>query len=192
MMFATAEPTSLEQSKLASLEEMQAMEAENKLIEFSDGIWEEQAVTSIDHSRIGTKLLIKLGVFVETHGLGEVYGPDLSYVLQGEGPSAGKIRLPDVSFVKKDRVQRDLTGYYYLSPDLAVEIISHTERAGKVATKLQEYQAAGVAQIWLIYPSSQEVIVHAGPDVQVYEIEDTLTGGDLFPGFELSLKTLFE
>lgn len=172
--------------------DVQARSQEDKLIEISRGQWEESTIASPEHGRIGMKVGALIFNHATTNQLGEVYGADTTYVLEGSPGKVITMRLPDVSFVKAERVQRVAEGYYYLAPDLAVEIISSTERPGKVAQKLQDYLKAGVQQAWLIYPKDQEVLVYT-PDghTAVYGIEDSIPGGDLLPNFSLPVKTIF-
>jgi Uma2 family endonuclease len=58
--------------------------------------------------------------------------------------------------------------------------------------KLRDYFAAGVRQVWYVYPDAREVRVYASPEqfttVGQHEI---LNGGDVLPGFSLDLQRLF-
>ena len=46
--------------------------------------------------------------------------------------------------------------------------------------------------VWYVYPESQSAIAYTSPD-QFTEIgaDGVLSGGDVLPGFELSLRRLF-
>lgn len=103
------------------------------------------------------------------------------------------MRLPDVSFVAAARVQRITEGYYYLAPDLAVEIISPSERPGKIHKKLGDYFRSGVRQVWLVYPEKKQVVIHQ-PDgtATTYSEHDTLSGAEVLPAFTLDIKSLFQ
>lgn len=132
-----------------------------------------------------------MGAFVEEKGLGAVYTPDTVFVLEGEPDNIITMRRPDGAFVRADRVQHIFEGYYYLAPDLAVEIISASERPGKTARKLNDYQRSGVREVWQVYPEAGEVLVYRRNKVRVYGVEDTLSGSEVLPDFELPLKSLF-
>ncbi len=165
----------------------------DKLIEISEGQWEQQTVASPEHARIGLKLGAKLLAFVEAQGLGEVYGADASFVLEGTPDNIITMRLPDVSFVAAARVQRITEGYSYLAPDLAVEIISPSERPGKIHKKLGDYFRSGVRQVWLVYPEKKQVVIHQ-PDgtATTYSEQDTLSSPEVLPDFTLDIKSLFQ
>jgi len=48
------------------------------------------------------------------------------------------------------------------APDIAVEVISPTERTGDTRRKVLAYLKFGVREIWQIYPVTREVLVYAG------------------------------
>ena len=78
-------------------------------------------------------------------------------------------------------------------PELAVEIISLTNRADEVAEKLEEYYKAGVRLVWVVYPGQSKVYAYTSTtDVRVLAPGDELDGGDVLPGLRLPLRELFE
>jgi Uma2 family endonuclease len=58
--------------------------------------------------------------------------------------------------------------------------------------KLRDYFAAGVRLVWYIDPRSRTARAYTSPD-KGEELTDqgSLSGGDVLPGFELSLSDLF-
>ncbi len=61
-------------------------------------------------------------------------------------------------------------------------------------TKLGEYFAAGVRQVWIVYPTQEQVHVHVYESISKMKIltqADVLDGGDIVPGFRLLLADLF-
>jgi Uma2 family endonuclease len=78
-------------------------------------------------------------------------------------------------------------------PDLAVEVISPTNRAPEVLEKIHEYFAAGVRLVWLVYCEPRQVYVYRSPvSIQVLTPQDTLDGEDVIPGFSLTVAKLFD
>ena len=78
-------------------------------------------------------------------------------------------------------------------PDLAIEIISLTNSADEVADKLEEYFKAGVRQVWVVYPRHSKVYDYSSTTaVRVLAPGDELDGGDVLPGFRLSVTDLFD
>ena len=77
-------------------------------------------------------------------------------------------------------------------PDLAVEIVSLTNSAYEVADKLEEYFKAGVRQVWIVYPRHSKVCVYTSTTAnRILAPGDELDGGDVLPGFHLSVTDLF-
>jgi Uma2 family endonuclease len=131
-----------------------------------------------------------LGSFVREHDLGIVVGADGVLKLLPQ-----QVRIPDVSFVSWQRLGgRALPAEPIprLAPDLVVEVISKGNTAEEMNLKLRDYFAAQVRQVWYVYPETKSVFVYKGPqEAVVLSAEATLDGGELLPGFQLSLKQLF-
>ena len=161
--------------------------------EIVNGEWiEKTEMAGQEHSLIGGNLFAALRQFVKQHRLGRGYGDNLNYVLEG---TPGKIitqRIPDVSFVAVDRAsERGEKGFYYLAPDLAVEIVSPSETKKDTVEKIADYLRFGTQQVWVIDPDTKQITVYfPNGSTQVYH--DTLLGGDVLPGFEVSIASLFE
>jgi Uma2 family endonuclease len=82
---------------------------------------------------------------------------------------------------------------YPIVPDLVVEVVSPTDRYSDINAKVQTYLRDGVRLIWVIDPQSRIVTIHA-PDLEnplVLHGDATLTGGEVLPGFQITLATLF-
>lgn len=112
-------------------------------------------------------------------------------------PHVDRERRPDVAFVSFERWARDRrvprSRSWAVVPDLAVEIVSPTNSADEVADKREEYFRSGVGQVWVIYPVHARVYVYASTtSVRILARADELDGGDVLPGFRLSLGELFD
>jgi len=79
-----------------------------------------------------------------------------------------------------------------MAPNLAVEILSEGNTPGEMERKLRDYFAAGVRLVWYIDPRSHTARTYTTPDkCEVLTEQGILSGGDVLPGFELSLAELF-
>jgi Uma2 family endonuclease len=77
-------------------------------------------------------------------------------------------------------------------PDLAVEIVSPSNRAAELQERVLDYFDAGIRLVWVIDPSSSTVTVYrAHADIRLLRGDDELDGGDVLPGFRLPLGELF-
>lgn len=125
--------------------------------------------------------------------VGYVWPADNGYTCFPDDPR--KLRKPDVSFVRRDRLPSDAASAAYLSiaPDLAVEIISPKDLADEIDQKVAEYIEAGVKLVWVVHPLAKAVRVHrAGGSVTWLSEGDELSGEEIIPGFRLSVGSLFD
>jgi len=142
---------------------------------------------------IATLLVGFLAPFVRAHRLGKILGEMIYRIDQAKDLQ----RRPDVSFVSHAlwpfhrRVPK--VAVWDMVPDMAIEIVSPSNTADHVQEKIHDYFTAGVRRVWVVYPRQQEVYVYASPaEIQVLQLGQELDGGDLIPGFRLSLAALFE
>jgi Uma2 family endonuclease len=107
-------------------------------------------------------------------------------------------RRPDIAFVSSERWPMDRPmslreDAWDVVPDLAVEVISPTERAWDLLDKVGEYFQAGVRLAWVVFPKHQCVYVYEAPDrIRVLSRLETLDGGAVLPGFQLPWNRLFD
>ncbi|MBZ0276873.1 MAG: Uma2 family endonuclease [Anaerolineae bacterium] len=168
-----------------------------KHLEIVDGSWvldtlayEDDYMTGEEHGRIEFQLILRLGNYVEGHDLGSVYPGDVDFVLDGTPEDIRLKRKPDVAFVAKARVRKS-KGYVYGAPDLAVEIVSPSQSRLEMVQKANEYLLHGAAQVWLVFPAQKRIEVHTADEAAVvYNVGDTLSGGDLLPGFALAVADI--
>ena len=124
--------------------------------------------------------------------LGIVLGPDGMMRL-----APGLVRIPDVSFISRRPIARwqsvPREPIPDLAPDLAVEVISRHNTRKEMDRKLQDYFAAGTRLVWFVYHSPRhEVRVYVKPEeFSVVRESETLDGGDVLPGFQLTVSDLF-
>lgn len=168
---------------------VRAEEKENVLCELVDGVLVEK-VMGYPESSLACELIFHLRSYLKEHNVG---------ILGGESGATrllpGLIRMPDVSFVSWERLKDPAAAaepILGVAPDLAVEVLSKGNTRGEMRQKLKEYFLAGVRLVWYVDPKAKTVRVFAAPDVVTTLGESqTLDGGDVLPGFELSLKELF-
>lgn len=159
-----------------------------KEYEIVNGQPEEKEMGSALHSGVGTRLIIRLGGFAEINKLGAVYGPDATFQV------GRNERLPDVSFISTARLPQEgePSTKWMLVPDLAVEIVSPNDLYTKVTSKIREYLAAGVKEVWLIEPELRIITMYRSlTDFTVLAENDELICESLLPGFRLKLSELF-
>jgi Uma2 family endonuclease len=143
------------------------------------------------HGNIAGNVFGLIWAFVKQQQLGRAYAAETGFLLSREPDT---VRAPDAAFVTASRVaaQTDKAGFFDGAPDLAVEVISPSETTEMVEAKLIDYLEAGTKLVWLIYPRTQTIIAYRSlTDVQIFTSADTLTSGDLLPGFAVPVQEIF-
>jgi Uma2 family endonuclease len=144
-------------------------------------------------TRVASVLNQYLGPFARAEGLGRV-DVEMLYRLDDVGDLE---RRPDVAFVSYQRwpLQRAVPedAAWDVVPDLAVEVVSPTDRAEASLDKVREYFEAGVRLVWVVYSKLRVVhVFDSFTTIRVLTRVDDLDGGEVVPGFRLPLATLFE
>ncbi len=163
---------------------------EDRLCELEDGILVEKPMGWYE-SILALLVARKIGNYLDDHDLGQVLGADGSLKILPR-----MVKIPDVSFVSWARFPKERLGRRpipALIPDLVVEVLSDTNTKKEMAMKLDRYFKAGVLLVWYIDPKSRSATAFTSPSdaVQVEEGGE-LDGGEVLPGFSLSLAWLFE
>jgi Uma2 family endonuclease len=149
-----------------------------------------------DHGFFAARVAFYLDAFASARSLGRVFGDMTAFKLEERGGGIEGARVPDASFVSFERLPPDAPIDVILSvvPDLAVEVISESEAYTDVLDKTGEYLDHGVTQVWHVIPKLREIRVFTAGDRAgaILTEADTLTGGDLLPGFEVPVKAIFD
>ncbi|MDQ3328581.1 MAG: Uma2 family endonuclease [Chloroflexota bacterium] len=144
-----------------------------------------------EHGVIVRVCMRLLDPYAVAHDLGEVFADGVGYTIHHD-PDV--VRIPDVSFVAKARVPQTGVpmGFWPFAPDLAVEIVSPTDRAEDVHSKVLEYLEAGTRLVWVLWPRDQRVTVYTSA-AAAYELDadGVLDGGDVLPGFRAEVSEMF-
>jgi len=145
-----------------------------------------EVVSNSEASEIAIRIAIKVGSYVEVHQLGRVTGADGGYKVSGED------YMPDVAFISNAKQpKRPNVAWNPLAPDLAVEVVSPTDRAAVIADKAVNYPLAGTL-LWYVFPDDKQVKVYEpGQPAKTLGIDDVLSGGKVLPGFKLAVKDIF-
>lgn len=143
--------------------------------------------TSIGHGYIAVTLIGML-LAAGLRKLGGIFESGTGFRMAN-----GNIRLPDVSFMRRERLSRFAWDTFGVgAPDLCVEIISPSERPGAISQKIGEYFESGAEQVWLLWPETECVTVYESlQKVRTYGPREELDGGNLLPGFRTRVHELF-
>ena len=165
---------------------------EDRALELVEGAIVEMSKPTWKHGVITMRLAVKIANHVDANELGEVTAADTGFVLARNSFGRDTVRGLDIAFVSKSRAPEPLEfTWYEMGPDLAVEVISPNNRAGDIHLKVMQLLNAGTRLVWLVYPESRTVVVHTASGATTLYENDTLSGGDVLPGFELRVGDIF-
>jgi Uma2 family endonuclease len=111
------------------------------------------------HGRIAARLVARLEQWLTDHDPGGECGVEAGFILERDPDT---LRGPDVYYVSAERLAAagDPNGYWEIAPDLAVEVISPSDRQSDWELKTAMYLAVGSRLVWLVFPDQHQVIAH--------------------------------
>lgn len=164
---------------------------ENTQAEWVDGevIMKDEATPQ--HERISIFLLALLTILNQTYGYGEVLGTQVAVRLAPQR----RRRVPDITFVAKERrhiiTEQRIEG----APDLIMEIVSPDSGQRDLVEKRAEYQRAGVREYWAISPRDRQVLALRLTSAGTYEPIALIDGAyhsGVIPGLWLNPDWLWQ
>jgi Uma2 family endonuclease len=157
----------------------------DRRFELIDGEIVEMSPT-FSHGELALELGVALRLFLRQTGLGRV-----STEARFNLPTAPfESRIPDVAVILQGHeIPADKPIPFM--PDLAVEIKSPTDSLRLLREKAHFYLQHGSRLVWLVLPEKRLIEVYTAADEFVLTESDTLTGGDVLPGFELAVSSIF-
>ncbi|MFP4440552.1 MAG: Uma2 family endonuclease [Chloroflexaceae bacterium] len=142
------------------------------------------------HGCGAVRLSTLIGNYADTHNLGDVV-TETGFIL---ACNPDVVRGPDLAFIAAARVpeESEWDNYFAGAPDLAVEIVSPSDNALDLRTKIGQYLAAGMHLIWVVYPTLKLIdIYRADKTATVLHAADTLDGETLLPGLHIPVAAIF-
>lgn len=137
-------------------------------------------------SLVAARIITLISMFLlQSKHKGHVTGEGGGYVIDGQ------VIAPDAAYIY-DLPAR--SGFEHTPPVLAVEVISDPGSSAEqtdLRRKLAHYRRAGVV-VWVVDHVLRQVDIHV-PDatVKVYSEGETISGGDMLPGFALPVSDIF-
>src|SRR5262249_22713440 len=100
--------------------------------------------------------------------------------------------LPDVSVTLDLDNPLNKVGPLLYMPDLAIEVKSPDDTYKAMREKARYYLSKGTQMVWLVFPEKRIVEVYTSDDEEILTENDTLTGGNVLPGFSLPVRKIFD
>jgi Uma2 family endonuclease len=149
------------------------------------------------HGVILKRLFAALLNHEQAHPAGEVF-VETPFVLVDEPGWVKGARVPDLMFFAADRLDSYRVNDpdwgdkpFVLVPDLAVEILSPTDRFSDVQNKVDGYLRDGVQLVWVVDSSRNSVTIYHGDRYSTRTGDANLTADDLLPGLSIPLSDIF-
>ena len=178
-------------TKLMTADELLRLPDDGKRYELVEGTLNEMSPAGTEHGLIAMKAGVILYQYAHERGLGEVFAAETGFVLSSEPDT---VRAPDVAFVAADRLPSDglPAGYLRLVPDIVVEVVSPSDTAYDLRSKVYAWLDAGCRLVWVVYPATRSVtIFRSRQDVRALGEEDNLDGSPVFDEFNVEVSNLF-
>ncbi len=170
--------------------ELLAMPSDDLRHELVKGELLTMAPAGFEHGSLGLGLAARMKMHAIERDLGDILNSDTGFYLS-RNPDT--VRAPDVAFVKKSRVPSPKPkGFFEGAPDLAVEVISPGDTLQEVEDKVGDYLDAGAHSVWTLNPRRRTVTAYSHDGTfKILHENDSLDGGDVFPGFSVRVGDLF-
>jgi Uma2 family endonuclease len=177
--------------KLFTAAELFQLSIPGRRLELVKGELFEMAPAGGRHGSVAMTVGILLGAHVRANRLGRVFAAETGFILR---LNPDTVRAPDAAFVAMHRLPggEPPIGFVDLAPDLAVEVLSPSDRPGEVAEKVADWLRAGTRLVWVIDPATRSATVYRSlDDVQELSVADRLDGEQVVPGFSCALAEVF-
>ena len=172
--------------------DMLRLDAEGVRGELIRGVLHELTPAGTEHTEIAANLTAALHHFIKPRRLGRLSVGDLGVWIERDPDT---VRAPDLAFTSAERNPpgRRITGYAEVVPDLAVEVRSPNDSRPEAYDKARMWLSHGVRLVWVVHPDTRTVDVHReGAPVAILAADAALDGGEVLPGFECAVSSVFE
>ena len=159
---------------------------EGRRWELFDGELIEVPSPTPKHQRIVSRINTSLDNYFDERKSG-VTLPDVEFALGQDW----RLR-PDIAILRLERWERIDENRVPVQgvPNIAVEVISPSERTSESARKVWTYLRSGVEEVWQVFPETREVAVYsAHAPVRIFTSEERLAT-PVLPGWSFSIQEI--
>ncbi len=145
-----------------------------------------------EHGLVCANIVHEIRNFLDQTPLARCFATGTAFVLR-EDPQL--IATPDVAIVRNEAIPADglPVGPFPGAPDVAVIVVSPTDKFDEISARVHEYFEAGTRRVWIVRPRVKMVTVHRTvQDVQIIAQPQSLNASDVLPGLEIPLAKIFD
>jgi Uma2 family endonuclease len=161
------------------------LDAEERDFEVIDGEIHELMSAAAKHNRIGSSLIVFLSEPVDKLDWGRIVyetdflladdqrlRPDLALLSHATWNASDPSRVPMRAV-----------------PEIAIEIVSPSDNAGRLRRKIAIYRGSGVREVWVLFPDIPAMEIYSSAGVRELGPQDRIET-PLLPGWSLGLGEL--
>jgi Uma2 family endonuclease len=157
-------------------------------LEYTDGLVTQKMAAKPTRGILQHLLTMYLNQTAGPQRLGHAF-PETRFVTPGWAP------VPDVSYYRRERIRwrgRRPPADFFEPPDIAVEIVSPDQSVTDQIKKCLRYIALGSQVELVIDPDPETVLVFRDRQpLQLLQGDDRINLDDVLPGFELTVRAMF-
>jgi Uma2 family endonuclease len=160
---------------------------DDRLFELVDGVLMQKSMVQLEHEKLFSWTFRLLGDYVESRELGIVLGSRSAVRINDFGA-----RLPDIFFVRSDRLAAVQDQSTVAAPDLVIELVSPHDRASQLIALESDYGSLGVSEILFVNEQKQHVrhLLCQGGDYVELDLTDGEWRSEAVDGFAVKVEWL--
>jgi Uma2 family endonuclease len=165
-------------------------ENRNRRFELENGEVVEMPSPGEMHALVCWFVIKVLTEYIVRRGSGHLLTNDCGLIVSREPDT---VRGPDVMmFLENRTLDQANRGHVDRIPPLVVEVVSPSDRQGRLNTRIRQYHERGVQLVWVLFPEERTLNVYR-PDEFPKDLEETdeLVGNGVLPDFRCRVADLF-
>lgn len=166
---------------------------EDTRVDIINGEMVEMTPAGFMHVIVAGNVYDILRGYAKQHKVGFVAMDNLMYLLDTIDDKIETARTPDVSFIRQENIPDfDFSKPFPGAPDLAIEVVSPSESAIDIESKIYDFFQAKTEQVWVIYPKSKKVYQYLSANkVIIHSQDDSFMAETLFPDLIIPVQDFF-
>ena len=161
-------------------------------IELVEGEIVTMPTTNMQHGATMTRIAALLGTFVLQQQQGLLLTGDVGVRLERKPFGRDTVRGLDFAYLSAGRAPQAIFPILLnIVPDLAIEVMSPGNKVPDTRLKVRQLLEAGTQAVWIVHPDFNEVDVYTVDGMTTYREGDSISGGDILPGFEIAVADIF-
>lgn len=169
----------------------QAPDSGNR-VELVKGVLIVMSPAGSEHGRIASRILVRLGSYVEANDLGETFAAETGFLVE-KNPDT--VRAPDAAYVSHQKLNEadPTSSYLALAPDLVVEVVSPNDSSSDVEGKAEQWLSAGSQIVLVADPKNETLRVYRSKsEIQVLHSGETFASGEVCKNWQLPVNEVFK